>query len=234
MSKKLIIIIAAAAVVSFGGAFGTAWLTKPKAAAAAEPNAVAQHGEAARVQAELGLGQPSAEQQEKARQRAMTEEQLRSLVKDVRDKAQEYQDKLDGLQVQEQRIKVAQEALKEDVKALEDLRVEVATAVASLKAQRDELERTRIKITENEKVSLKATSAMYEKMDSDSAARLLANTCKGKTGTAAERAANVQDAVKTLSMMTDKKRGAVLASLMQTEPDLAGVLVMKLKQIVEK
>ena len=234
MSKKLIIIIAAAAVASFGGAFGTGYITKSKAATAAEPNAAPPHGEAARVQAELGLGQPSAEQQEKARQRAMTEEQLRALVKDVRDKAQEYQDKLDGLQVQEQRIKVAQGALKEDVKALEDLRVEVATSVAALKAQRDELERTRIKIAENEKVSLKATATMYEKMDADSAARLLANTCKGRTGTAAEHAANVEDAVKTLSMMTDKKRGAVLASVMQTEPDLAGVLAMKLKQIVEK
>jgi flagellar motility protein MotE (MotC chaperone) len=232
MSKKLIIIIAAAAILSFGGAFGTAWLTRPQPVAAEEPNAT-EHRDA-RVQAELGVGQPSAEQQEKARQRAMTEEQLRALVKDVRDKAQEYQDKLDGLQTQEQRIKVAQEALKQDVKALEDLRVEVATAVAALKAQRDELERTRIRIAENDKVSLKTAATTYEKMDADNAARLLANTCKAKAGAAAERAANIEDAVKILYFMTDKKRGAVLTSLMQAEPDLAGVLAMKLKQIVEK
>jgi flagellar motility protein MotE (MotC chaperone) len=233
MSKKLIIIIAAAAILSFGGAFGTAWLTRPQSAAAEEPNA-AQHRDATRVQAELGVGQPSAEQQERARQRAMTEEQLRTLVKEVRDKSQEYQERLDGLQTQEQRIKVAQDALKEDVKALEDLRVEVATAVAALKAQRDELERTRIRIAENDKVSLKTAATTYEKMDPDSAARLLANTCKAKTGAAADRTTHIEDAVKILYFMTDKKRGAVLTSMMQTEPDLAGALAMKLKQIVEK
>jgi flagellar motility protein MotE (MotC chaperone) len=233
MSKKLIIIIAGAAILSFGGAFGTGWLTKSKAAAAEEPNA-AQHRETARVQAELGLSQPSAEQQEKARQRAMTEDQLRALVKEVRDKSQEYQDKLDGLQVQEQRLKVAQDALKADVKTLEDLRVEVAAAVAGLKAQRDELERSRVRITENEKTSLKSLATTYEKMDADSAARLLASMCKGKAASAADRATNLEDAVKILYFMMDKKRGAVLTSLMQAEPDLAGVLAMKLKQIVEK
>jgi flagellar motility protein MotE (MotC chaperone) len=233
MSKKLIIIIAGAAVLSFGGAFGTAWLTKPKPAAAAEPNA-SRPQDMARLQAELGLGQATAEQQEKARQRAMTEEQLRTLVKEVRDKVQEYQDKLQGLEVQEQRLKVAQGELKEDVKALEDLRVEVAAAVAGLKAQRDELERTRIKIADGEKANLKAAALTYEKMESDSAARLLASICKARTANAADRATNIEDAVKILSYMTDKKRGGVLTSLMQTEPDLAGALAMRLKQIVEK
>jgi flagellar motility protein MotE (MotC chaperone) len=233
MSKKLIILIAIGAVVSFGGAFGAAWLTKPKPAAAAEPNAPRPQ-DTARLQAELGLGQPTVEQQDKARQRAMTEDQLRTLVKDVRDKMQEYQDKLQGLQVEEQRIKVAQGQLKEDVKALENLRVEVAAAVAALKAQRDELERTQIRITDQQKASLKAAATTYEKMDADSAARLLANICKTRTSSAADRETNLTDTVIILSYMTDKKRGAVLTALMQTEPDLAGALAMKLKQIGEK
>ena len=89
MSKKLIIIIAGAAVLSFGGAFGVAWLTKPEPAAAAEPNAVHAQ-DLARLQAELGLGEAakpvSAEQKEKERQRAKSEDQLRGLVREVRDK----------------------------------------------------------------------------------------------------------------------------------------------------
>jgi flagellar motility protein MotE (MotC chaperone) len=238
MSKKLIIIMALAAVMSFGGAFGMAWLTKPKPAAAAEPNAV-QNAEKARLQAELGLGQgvgaaQSADQQEKARQRAMTEEQVRGLARDLRDKIQEYHDKLQGLEVQDQRMKEAQKGLKEDIKKLEDLRVEVAGAVASIKAQRDELERTRIRIADTEKANLKTIAATYDKMDAEGAARLLAGMCKVRNGTAADRASNVEDAVKILHYMGEKKKANVLVALMQAEPDLAGALAVRLKQIVEK
>ena len=237
MSKKLIIIIAGAAALSFGGAFGVAWLTKPEPVAAEEPNA-GHLQDLARLQAELGLGeaaQPvSAEQKEKERQRAMTEDQLRNLVREVRDKIQEYQDKLQGLDLQEQRLKVAQGGLKDDLKKLEDLRVEVAAAVATLKAQRDELERSRIRITETEKANLKTQAATYDKMDADVAARYLAQMCKSRTGSAADRQANAEDAVKLLYYMNDKKKANVLASLMQTEPDLAGALALRLKQIVEK
>ena len=236
MSKKLIILIAGAAVLSFGGAFGVAWLTQPKPVAAAEPNAPHPQ-DLAQLKAELGLGeaaQPvSEEQKEKDRRRAMTEEQLRTLVREVRDKIQEYQDKLQGLELQEQHLKTAQGGLKEDLKKLEDLRVEVAAAVASLKVQRDELERTRVRIAEGEKANLKTLAATYDKMDSDSAARLLVNMCKSRAGSAADRQANAEDAVKLLYYMNEKKKANVLASLMQTEPDLAGALALRLKQIVE-
>jgi len=236
MSKKLIIIIAVAAVMSFGGAFGVAWLTKPRPVAAAEPN-TAEQQDLARLRAELGLGQAdqsiTQEQKEKERQRAMTEEQLRTLVRDVRDKIKEYQDKLQALEDQAERAKVAQEGLREDLQKLEDLRVKVAAAVATLKAQRDELERTRIKIVETEKANLRTLAATYDKMDADSAARLLASMCKVRAGTAPDREANAEDALKLLYYMTEKKRASVLAALMQAEPDLAGVLALRLKQIVE-
>lgn len=225
MGIKHIIILASAAVVSFTGAFAAAWLTRPAAAGAIEPN---------NASTAVAIQQAGFEQsKEKSRQRALAEEQLRALIRQLQDKIQQYQQKLQALEADKQRAEMAAKQLHDQIKRLEDLRVEVAAAVATLKAEKDELARTRIRIEQAEQANLRLLANTYDKMDPDSAAKLLVNMCKAKTQLPRDMTTNIEDAVKLLFYMNEKRRAAVLGSMMQVDPDVTAFLALRIKQIVE-
>jgi hypothetical protein len=88
MSKKFIIITAAGGLVSFAGAFVFAWLTPPSQVSLpveSEQPAVAGS------ESEPGPGQlQTVAAASGPMTKAMTEQQLRNLIQDVREKMQEY------------------------------------------------------------------------------------------------------------------------------------------------
>lgn len=239
MTRKRIIMIAAAGLISFSGAFVLAWLTTKPApiSQAGEPNqailATSNHiGEPA----EEGLPPPETSiATDGQTKKTMTEKQLESLVYDVREKIQNYNSKLQDLEVREQRLQVTQETLKKDIETLNNLRIELASIVANLKAERDKLLKSRVEISQAEKANLISIAATYDKMDAGRAGEILSNMCASQTkqGDIGELSSSFNDAVKILHYMTERTKAKVLAELVASQPKLAAMLCERLKQIVE-
>jgi len=232
--------IAAVGLVSFAGAFIFAWLTK--AAPAGQRDELGQPALAGQ-ETELKLPQPGAGTMGAlgagasggAMKKAMTEKQLKDLVYEVREKIQEYDRKLQGLEVRERRLQIAQDMLKKDIENLNNLRIELASIVVSLKSERDKLVKSRVEIGQAEKVNLLSIAATYDKMDAASASKILTNMCASQIqgGGFEGGGSSFDDAVKILHYMTERTKGKLLAELVASEPTLAAVLCQRLKQIVE-
>ena len=238
MSKKLIIITASAGLVSFAGAFAVGWFTAPSPSG--DPNEPIQ-SEIVSVGAVPEMPHPvagtagvigSASGNEK---KAMTEKQLKSLVFEVREKVQEYDNKLQNLTVREQRLQRTQDTLKEDIQNLDNLRIELATIVADIKSERDKLLKTRLEVAQTEKSNLVLIAATYDKMDASSASKILVSMCTSQTqpGKIDSQSRGFDEAVKILYYMTERTTAKLLAELTTAEPRLAAFLTQRLKQIVE-
>lgn len=238
MKKKLIIIITTVGLTSFAGAFAFAWLTKP--APTAPPNEPNQSTLAGK-ESELKLQEPEvstlsiASVSDGTMKTTVMEKQLKNLVYEVQEKMKEYNDKLQSLQTWEHRLQLAQETLKKDIENLNNLRIELASIVASLKNERDKLAKSRIEIAQAENANLVKIATAYDRMDSTSASKILANMCSSQAQSTGSVSAdsNMNDAVKILHYMSERTKANLLASLVDSQPELAAALCRKLKQITE-
>jgi chromosome segregation ATPase len=237
VSKKLIIIMAGAGLLSFSGAFVLARLTK--STATASPSQPAQSTTAG-GQAELKVPYQQADAigtigMEEQTDKTLAERQLKELIFDVREKMQEYDQKLQSIEKREQRLQIAQETLRKDIEELDNLRVELSSAVVSLKNERDRLQKSRLEIDKAEKTNLLSIAATYDKMDASSASQILTNMCTSQVSKIGGGMQNsMDDAVKILHYMTERTKAKLLAELVTTEPKLAAVLCQRLKQVVER
>lgn len=226
MSKKLIIIImAAAGLLSFGGMFGLAWFTNPAPEAG---QTIAEHSpDGLRLtQPQLGVSGYDASVESKMK-RAMNEQQLNSLISEIREKIEEYDLRLKDLELREQRLLTAQDTTKKDIEEFTNLRIELASTVATLKDERAKLEKTRVQIEVSEKTNLMALAAAYDTMDPASAGNILTNISNAKSSSS-------EDAIKILYYMGDRTKADVLASIAETAPETSAYFCQKLKQIIEK
>lgn len=244
MNKKVIILMAVAGLVSFGGAFAFAWFSK-KAPSSESP---AEQGlsEATFADEEtLKLPEPEAGTVgvvgagDSKMKRAITERQLKSLVHEVRESIRQYNGKLEDLELWEQRLQMAQDTLKKDIENLNNLQVELASMTAALKSERDKLLKTRVEIAAAEKANLMSLAAAYDKMDASSASKILVRMCIVGDPEAQEKLSGGQrsqmhDAVKILYYMTERTKANLLTALVSSEPKLAAILCRRLKQIVEE
>lgn len=238
MSKKRIIIMAAAGLVSFGGALVIGWLTG--SGQSIEPNQVTVTGQESKLKPALAsIGIPSITRTgETSTKTATMERQLQDFIIDVREKMREYNSKLQSLQTREQRLQMTQDVLKKDIDDLNNLRTEVSSMIARLKEERDKLLKTRLEISQAEKGNLTTVAAAYDKMDASSASKILASMCTGgvtqkQDGQVRLWATGFDDAVKILHYMGERTKAKLLAELVNTEPKLAASLCERLKQINE-
>jgi hypothetical protein len=242
VSKKVIMITAAAGLVSFGGAFVFAWLSRPSPRSGPQepnqPTPVVEGSEPGESQQQTDATHLAGAIIGSAR-RSLTEQQLKNLVQDVRDKMREYNDRLQAIEMRERRLQVAHNVLKEDIENLENLRIEVASAIATLKNEQDNLIKSRLEIDQKEKNNLVSIAATYDKMDVTGATKILASMCKPqasgqqKGDDAGRKTSSYDDAVKILHYMTERTKAKLLAELATSEPVLAANLCQRLKQIVE-
>jgi len=226
---KKIIILAAAGLLSFVGAFVFTWATRPEPPSddkTPEPVSSQQSTESA-IPPPPRWADNGTMSDDKRISNTLSQKQLKALINEVREKIEEYGSRLADLDVREDRVKLAHEALKNDIKELESLRVELASGVAQLKQQRDELAKSRIEIGKNEQSNLATLAAAYDKMDPTSAGQIIASMSKAQNG-------NSSDAVKILHYMTDRTKANLLAELATIEPTVAAYFCQKLKQIVEE
>jgi len=238
VSKKLIIITAAAGLASFAGAFFLGWRTEPPSVSGPEESG---QPTPAAVETVPELPQPgvgvigavgTATDREK---KAMTEKQLKNLVFEVREKMQEYNDKLQSLEVWEQRLQRAQDTLKEDIKNLNDLRVELTLIVTGLKDERDKLLKSRLEVAQTEKDNLVLIAATYDKMDASSAGKIMISMCTSQTqpDKVDSQSSGFDEAVKILYYMTERTKAKLLAEVTTVEPRLAAFMTRRLKKVVE-
>lgn len=238
MNVKMIVIAAAAGTVSFAGAFAASWLTRPSPAAATavegQPGSAAQPKKAGEPQP-LVLTPTAGSNGDNTGTRAMTEQQLKDLVYEVREKMKEYDQKLKSLEKEKERLQIAQQGMKKDIETLNSLRVDIATTAAGVKTERDMLLKTRVEVEQTEKANLTAIAAAYDKMEATRASEILRSMAMGagQNGTAARNASS-DDAIKILHFMQDRTKAKVLAEMAATEPTLAATLCQKLKQVTER
>ncbi len=239
MSKKLIIITAAAGLVSFAGAFIFGWLTKPSPASRpdelSQPTVVSEEAEPELPQLEADTMDTVVAASKTAKE-TMAEKQLKSLVYEVREKKREYDNKLQSLEGREQRLQVVQDELKKDSEDLNNLRIELASIIAALKEERDNLLKGRIKIADAEKTNLVTIAAAYDKMEVTSAGKILNTMCGDQMqgGKIDSGGSGFDEAVKILYYMTERTKAKLLAELATSEPKLAAALSRRLKQIIER
>lgn len=231
MNKKLIIIIVVAGLLSFAGTFIFVWLTQ---APSQEQSSQADQTVLAKQEPEQKLPQPQVPVSsnaigatDKKMKKTMMEKQLKNLIFEVREKIQEYSSKLTDIELREQRLQVVQNTLKKDIEELDNLRIELASAIAKLKSEQDRLEKSRIEIAKVEKNNLISIAATYDKMDPVAAGSILTNMSKTKND-------EVDDAVKILHYMTERTKAKLLAELAASEPKLAAYFCKRLKQVIER
>jgi len=239
VNKKVIIMAAAAGLVSFAGIFVAGWLTRPKAALASDgPAQTAAAGQAsspAQTSPALLATTHTPAAEDGAGARTMTEQQLKELIFEVREKIQEYNRKLLSLDKEKERMQTAQQTLKKDIDTLNNLRVDLATSVAGLKTERDALLKARTEIEQVEKANLMAIASAYDKMDAARAGDILKSMVQGQTASGmAARNASADDAVKILHFMQERTKAKVLSEMATAEPGLAATLCQRLKLVVEK
>jgi predicted RNase H-like nuclease (RuvC/YqgF family) len=234
VSKRLVLITAAAGALSFVGAFATGWFSKP-AAVMGSPSTTQTSAD--------GQGQPvggaspqiltpsMTSADNNGNTLALTEEQLKELIYEVREKIQEYNTKLESLEKEKERFRIAQQTLKKDIETLNNLRVDLDSTVANLKSERDTLLKARIEIDQVERDNLLAIAAAYDKMDAARAGEILTSMAKGQSQNGGSHATNIDDAVKILYFMQERSKAKVLAELVTTEPALAALLCQKLKLV---
>jgi len=238
VNTKRIVITAAAGVVSFVGFFAVSWLTSP---APVEATAAEGQPAAGAPSSKTGQSQPPVltstvgSAAEVAGARTMTEQQLKDLVFEVREKMQEYDRKLKSLEKEKDRLQMAQQSLRKDIETLNNLRTDISSAAATVKTERDMLLKTRVEVEQTEKANLTAIAAAYDKMDATRASEILRSMAVGqKQSTPAARNASAEDAIKILHFMQDRTKAKVLAEMAATEPTLAATLCQRLKQVTEK
>lgn len=236
MKKKLLlfVVLPLAGLASFGGAFALALLTG--APPAPDPNEAQNQAIRTTQQEDLGLSSGAAQvsvfEQEKQKQRAMSENKLKELIQDVEVQIAKYNQRLAGLDARERQLAEVQAQLKEDITNLDAMRVDVAAAVANLKIQRDELMQTRINIDTEEQANLKLQADMLASLTEKNASTMLANMCDAqKAGADGSQEARINNAAKILYLITAKKRGPILDALIKANDKLAAQLYLKVKQI---
>ena len=230
MNKKIILLTLCAGIIGFLGMFALAWFTKAKAAVAKQQ--LADNG------LEKKENNPKSEPStlserltvfDKKASQSISDQQLEMLTLEVREKIKEYNLKLRDLSVREKRLGVAQENLKKDIDEMASLRVELASTVASLKDERDKLQKSRLEIKKTEQGNLMSIAAAYDKMDSESAGKILLNMVKNNNSLNSS-----DDAIKILYYMTERTKAKVLASIAQTEPSVSAYICQRLKRTVTK
>jgi len=205
--KKQLILLLAVAVGSFGAAFLVTYLIGGKPAAPRQP-------------VDQGLENAASGQARSAGEAVVPQKaQLDDLIKQLQYEIAEYRRKKRQLNEWEHQLRIARQDLEQQVRELEDLRVQLVAPLNSLKEALDELRVSRILVAKEERENLKRMAAVYDKMDSVASSGIFAEMCKSN---------RINDAVKLLNYMSERPVAKLLAEM----PDKA--LVAKLSEKLGK
>jgi flagellar motility protein MotE (MotC chaperone) len=137
----------------------------------------------------------------------------------------DYKDKQKDLDQQAQRIELARQTLQEEIEQLNQLREKLNLTLTSLQEKERTIRDSLIEIETIEKGNLQRIAATYDKMDSTQAGKILATMASNK---------QTLDAVKILYYMSERSAGKLLGEIGNASPEVAGALIIQLKQVKEQ
>jgi flagellar motility protein MotE (MotC chaperone) len=215
--KKVAIVLVLLGLVSFGASFGVSALLKPSHQQAGGPST--QPAERARADLAVAslLGGGGSESVR------LKESQLDELAKQIGQKMADLSRREARLDEREKRLAMAEDVLRKEAQDLDNYRVQLVAPLTRVKEAQAELEKLQLKIAAEQKVNLKKTAAIYEKMESAAAANILKTMSDNR---------QEDDAVKILHFMSERSAAKVLGEL--TDKALAARLTEKLKRISEE
>jgi len=152
----------------------------------------------------------------------LSEKHLIALIRQVRARIDEYQQKEKALEDREQRLQVAQEDLRQEAQGLEALWSRLTTAANQLKDTQTALEQTRLLVSNDEMSNLKHTAKIYDAMDAEAAAGIVESMCTNGQDT---------DVVKILLFMEERSVAKLLAAV--KDQQLVATLCQKMKRVHE-
>ena len=223
IGKLRIIILAVLAVASFGVSYlATEWLGGEGEAATGPAAAVGSPFATETHQAQGGPVQAASLMTAQPATLAMKERGLDTLIRELRQKMEDYKTKRKELEKREKRIEMAGESLKKQAKEVETLQAQLDAPLIRLRKAKAELEDAQVRVWQQEKANLKRTAGIYDKMDAVSSSEILADMCKNN---------QEDDAAKILRYMSERSAAKLLASM----PDRAAAakLCQRLKSIQE-
>jgi flagellar motility protein MotE (MotC chaperone) len=211
MAGKLkLIILAIAALGSMGGSFFLATLTAP-----APPEQATTDG-TDRTEPEnpliTAVDGPS-----------LREREIEQLIGELKAELDAQKQQRAGLEQQARRQQMTLRELERESQELDNQRLAMAGRIAQLKEEQDRQRNSRIVMKRQEAERLKSVAAIYEKMDSVECSGILTAMCSN---------AQIDDAVKILSLMSDRPAAKVLAEV--ADKDLAAQLVERMKRLQQE
>ena len=217
MNKKRLIILIALAIISFAASYLiSGWLGKE------DPIPSQQPSDDQATPDQMVIGVPPAPGSVEAATIRMKERELDRLSKELRLQISTFRDKQKEQEEREDQIKETGKLLAEQVKELEVLRMELVAPLNGLKDAKEALENTRVRVNQQEKLNLKRTATIYEKMDPVKGSGILIAMCNNN---------QEDDVVKILFYMSVKKAAMLIAEI--PDPKIASDLFQKLKKIQE-
>lgn len=225
MKKLQVVLLIAAGISAFGGAFGTSWyLNKKKAAALAQK---AQMEPAAQTVSAVAAAAPGLEfggDSDSLVQLGMSERQLQNLIHDIRNKLNDYREREKQLETEAGRIEMSRQALQQDIDRLDALRDKLNLTMSDLQQKEAELQKSVVEISALEKTNFQRLASTYEKMEVSQAGKIMVTMSASN---------QLQDAVKIIYYMTDRAAGKLLGEIASAKPELATIICSHLKRIKE-
>lgn len=226
MKKIHIIIIAAAGILSFAGAFGvTSFFKKSQSEAlgdvvdAQQVDAEAEGDFVLKAPVEPSYGDSSGNLQ-----KSMLEDQLRNLIVVVRETMKDHKATERDLAAEEQQIEMARETLLADIDRLSKIHDQMKFTISELKSQEASLENALLEIEATEKKNLVSTAAIYDKMDVTQSSEIMINMAENQ---------QLDYAVKIMYLMVERTSAKLLGEISTSKPDLASLLTIELNKVKE-
>ena len=189
--KKLIVIVGVLAVVSFTVAFFVTGL-------------VSSPSEPAPLRAGEKVQSPQTVELAQMEKLTLRGDQLEELMRAVKQKSEEVYRRNRQLDEREKRLTVAQDALRKDAQALDNMRVQLAAPLLRLKEMKAEIDGARITIKRIEAANMKRIAKVYEKMPSEQGGAILTGMCRNN---------QIEDAARILHLMSDKGAARTLGAI---------------------
>lgn len=210
--KKYLMILGVLALLSVGISAGVSALLGPKKA----PPGGQTHKQG---KAETMLAKLQALEDKPA----PGQEQVADLVQELRMRLNEVQRREARLSEQEKRIQMAEEGLQRRAKELEAVRMELIGPMTRLKEAMAELDKSRVKVSAEEKLNITRIAATFEKMDAEGGSGILTGMCVNN---------QTDDVVKILYYMSERSSAKVLSAM--TDKGLAARLTAMMQKIREE
>jgi hypothetical protein len=226
MKKIHIIILAAAGILSFAGAFGVTSFVKKNQSDVLGDTVDSQQVDTDTSDA-LQVKQPTqsfpAGSQTPLKKR-MQEDELRNLIVNVRETMEEHKYREKDIASQEERIQLARQTLLDDIDRLSKLNDQFKMTIADLKNREESLKNTLIEISTVEKKNLIRIAATYDKMDVTYSSTIIINMASTQ---------QLDDAVKIIYLMSERVSAKLMGEISTTKPELACILTTELKKVKE-